>query len=291
MIDCTGYTYCHEHLYIDLSEQKQDLDCRLDHYDAVRDEMQNLLKLGVKNIVEVTNHFMGRNPHFIERLISDTGINVLLSTGYYIEGFFPSDLSTMSVADIAKSMVDEIEVGIDGSTLKASVIGEIGSSHNGFSDTEQKVFRAAARAHLETGCPISTHQSMSTMGLEQIELLQSCGVDLKNVTIGHCDLRDNINDILILLDKGCYVQFDTIGKNSYYPDTRRADTLQILCDRGYVEQIMMSMDITRRSHLKANGGVGFSYLIDSFIPMLKQRGVSDDHINAMLKDNPKRLFG
>ncbi|WP_269078837.1 hypothetical protein [Vibrio anguillarum] len=35
-------------------------------------------------------------------------------------------------------------------------------SGNGFSYAEQKVFRAAAIAHLETGRPISTHQSMST---------------------------------------------------------------------------------------------------------------------------------
>ncbi|MBF4376027.1 phosphotriesterase-related protein, partial [Vibrio anguillarum] len=30
MIDSTGYTYCHEHLHIDLSPQKGNLDCRLD---------------------------------------------------------------------------------------------------------------------------------------------------------------------------------------------------------------------------------------------------------------------
>ena len=291
MIDATGFTYCHEHLHIDLSPQKQSDDCRLDQYFLLCEEMREVQKRGVRNIVEVTNSFMGRNPQFIENLMSDTGINVLLSTGFYIEGFFPDELYTMSVETIAQGMIREIEQGIGGSNLKASVIGEIGSSEDYFSDTEQKVFRAAAIAHLETGRPISTHQSMSTMGSEQIELLQACGVEMSHVTIGHCDLRDNLDQLLWMLDQGCYVQFDTIGKNSYYPDAKRAATLALLCERGYEKQIMLSMDITRRSHLKANGGLGFSYLIDTFVPLLKQHGVTDNQISTLLQANPTRLFG
>ncbi len=291
MIDTTGYTYCHEHLHIDLSPQKHTLDCRLDQYQLLCEEMRDVQKRGVRNIVEVTNSFMGRNPQFIENLINDTGINVLLSTGFYIEGFFPASLYEASVEQIAQGMINEIEVGIDGSCLKASVIGEIGSSEAQFSPTEQKVFQAAAIAHLETGRPISTHQSMSTMGRQQIELLKQCGVEMENVTIGHCDLRDNFEHIIWMLDQGCYVQFDTIGKNSYYPDDKRAASIAKLCRRGYEKQIMLSMDITRRSHLKANGGLGFSYLIDEFVPLLKQHGVSDHQISTLLKTNPARLFG
>lgn len=114
---------------------------------------------------------------------------------------------------------------------------------------------------------------------------------MSHVTIGHCDLRDNLEQLLWMLDQGCYVQFDTIGKNSYYPDSKRAQTLALLCQRGYEKQIMLSMDITRRSHLKANGGLGFSYLIDEFVPLLKQHGITDHQISTLLRDNPTRLFG
>ena len=291
MIDATGYTYCHEHLHIDLSPQKHAIDCRLDQYELLCDEMREVQKRGVRNIVEVTNSFMGRNPQFIEDLIDDTGINVLLSTGFYIEGFFPDEIYSMSAPQIAQGMIREIEDGLEGSRLKASVIGEIGSSEDHFSPTEQKVFQAAAIAHLETGRPISTHQSMSTMGKQQIELLKKSGVEMTSVTIGHCDLRDNFDHILWMLDQGCYVQFDTIGKNSYYPDSKRAASIALLCQRGYEKQIMLSMDITRRSHLKANGGLGFSYLIDEFVPLLKQHGVNDLQISTLLQSNPTRLFG
>ena len=54
-----------------------------------------------------------------------------------------------------------------------------------------------------------------------------------------------------MIDLGAYVQFDTIGKNSYYPDEKRIAMLHALRDRGLLNRVMLSMDITRRSHLKS----------------------------------------
>ena len=56
--------------------------------------------------------------------------------------------------------------GIDGTDLKAGIIAEIGSSEGKITSLEEKVFIAAALAHNQTGRPISTHTSFSTMGLE-----------------------------------------------------------------------------------------------------------------------------
>ncbi|SKA52739.1 phosphotriesterase-related protein [Enterovibrio nigricans DSM 22720] len=289
-INNEGYTYCHEHLYIDLSEQKGDIDCKLDQYALICDEMRDLVNLGVSNIVEVTNRYMGRNPHFLECLMRDSGMNILLSTGYYIEGFFPKKLYTQSAEDIRDEMIKEINIGIDGSPLKASLIGEIGSSDNAFSETEQKVFKAAAMAQYETGRPISTHLSFSTMGKDQIALLKQCGADLSRVTIGHCDLKNNLDKMLWIIDQGCYVQFDTIGKNSYFPDEQRIDMLEELAKRDLLTRVMLSMDITRRSHLKNNGGPGFTYLIETFLPALLERGFSQQQVDTMLRHNPYTLF-
>lgn len=289
-INPDGYTYCHEHLHIDLSVQKDDIDCKLDQYTLLRDELTQLINRGVTNIIEVTNHFMGRNPQFIENLMAETGMNILMSTGYYIEGFFPDTLYQQSAQTICNEMVREIEHGIAGSKLKASLIGEIGSSEDRFSETEQKVFQAAAMAHYATGRPISTHLSMSTMGREQIKLLKRYAVDLTRVTVGHCDLRDNLDDILWLIDQGCLVQFDTIGKNSYYPDSQRIAMLSALSQRGLLHRVMLSMDITRRSHLKENGGLGFCYLIDHFVPLLRENGIREQDIEQMLRLTPYSLF-
>ncbi|MFQ8773905.1 MAG: phosphotriesterase-related protein, partial [Escherichia coli] len=155
---------------------------------------------------------------------------------------------------------------------------------------EEKVFIAAALAHNQTGRPISTHTSFSTMGLEQLALLQAHGVDLSRVTVGHCDLKDNLDNILKMIDLGAYVQFDTIGKNSYYPDEKRIAMLHALRDRGLLNRVMLSMDITRRSHLQANGGYGYDYLLTTFIPQLRQSGFSQADVDVMLRENPSQFF-
>ncbi|WP_244183416.1 phosphotriesterase-related protein [Xenorhabdus kozodoii] len=289
-IDASGYTYVHEHLHIDLSAAKGNLDCRLDQYDLIVEELRHLYTLGVRNIVEMTNRYMGRNAAFLLDLMRDTHINIIASTGYYKQPFFPAHFRALSVQAIADDMIAEIEIGIDGTELKAGVIAEIGSSLDQITQDEQKVFTAAALAHQATGRPISTHTTLSTMGREQLALLKKCGVSPEYVAIGHCDLKDNLNTIIPLLEEGAWVQFDTIGKNNYYPDTRRLAMLQAIAKRGLLDRVMLSQDITRRSHLKNNGGNGFDYLLTVFVPMLLEAGFSQQQIDQMLRDNPARFF-
>lgn len=288
--DNRGYTFAHEHLHIDLSPFKKDIDCKLDGYALLVDEMKTLVNKGVFNLVEVTNRYMGRNPQFMLDLMQETGINILASTGYYQQDFYPSHVAQRSAQQLAQEMIDEIEQGIDGTELHASVIAEIGSSEGVITPTEEKMFHAAALAHLATGKPISTHTSFSTMGLEQLQLLMRHGVAAEHIVIGHCDLRDQWETLLRILETGALIQFDTIGKNNYYPDEKRVATLLALSQRGLLGQVMLSMDITRRSHLAANGGLGFSYLIDTFVPMLLQAGIPQQDVDLMLRNNPNTFF-
>ncbi|UNK61682.1 phosphotriesterase-related protein [Buttiauxella ferragutiae] len=289
-IDASGYTYAHEHLHIDLSSFKNNIDCRLDQYDLICAEMKTLYALGVRNIIEMTNRYMGRNPQFMLDIMRDSGMNVVACTGYYQHDFFPAHVATTPVEKLAQEMIDEIEQGIDGTELKAEIIAEIGSSVDVITPDEVKIFAAAALAHRETGCAISTHTSFSTMGLEQLTLLKSHGVDLSRVVVGHCDLKDNLDNILRMIEQGAYVQFDTIGKNNYYPDEKRVAMLQEIASRGLLDHVMLSMDITRRSHLKANGGLGFDYLLTTFVPLLLEAGFSQADVDLMLRDNPSVFF-
>ena len=288
--DPTGYTWVHEHLHIDLSGFKNNLDCRLDQYDLICQEMKDLRALGVSNIIEMTNRYMGRNPQFMLDLMRDTGINVVACTGYYQDAFFPEHVAAHSVEQLAQEMVDEIVIGIDGTELKAGIIAEIGSSEGVITPLEEKVFIAAARAHIETGRPISTHTSFSTMGVEQLVLLQAHGVDLSRVTVGHCDLKDNLDNILRMIELGAYVQFDTIGKNNYYPDEKRIAMLHAIRDRGLLCHVWLFKDISRRSHLIVIGGNGYDYLLTTFIPQLRQSGFSQADVDMMLRDNPSKFF-
>ena len=127
-------------------------------------------------------------------------------------------------------------------------------------------------------------------GLEQLEIFKSFGVDLSRVVLSHIDLSADLDYMKRLLDQGVNIAFDTIGKCNYQPDVSRADWLSRLCAEGYDTQIVMSMDITRRSNFADRGGVGYSYLLDTFAPLASEAGVPDRAWENLLYRNALRIY-
>lgn len=286
-----GITYIHEHITIDLSGVKKNPDCRLDTMEETIEELKVLKEKGVSNIVDVTNRGMGRDIEYVLKVREATGINLIFATGYYKEPFLPGEVYSLSEKELSVIMKGEIEKGIDGTGVKAEIIGEIGTSKDVMTPIEKKVFTAGAIAHLETGKPITTHTTLGTHGMEQIEFFKSQGVDLNKVIIGHVDLSGDTDYILRMIDMGVYVAFDTVGKIDYMPEEKRLSMLQEICGRGLSERVVMSMDLTRKSHLKSRGGLGYSYLLDTFVPYIKENGISERDIDNMLVNNAAKFFG
>lgn len=52
-------------------------------------EMNDLMTRGVRNVIEMTNRYMGRNAQFMLDVMRETGINVVACTGYYRGRVFP----------------------------------------------------------------------------------------------------------------------------------------------------------------------------------------------------------
>ena len=71
---------------------------------------------------------------------------------------------------------------------------------------------------------------------------------------------------------------------------KRIELLSELIKRGLDDRILMSVDITRKSHLKYKGGIGYNYLFETFIPMLEEAGLTQKHLNKILVENPRGLF-
>ena len=286
-----GITYAHEHIPIDRSEVIEDEDALLDSQQLVIQELKELYKKGVRNIVEATCRGIGRNVAYAQKVATETGINIVQATGWYQSAFLPIEVYQLSVTQLAEMMIKDITIGIKNTDIKAGIIGEIATTKNRWTEQEEKVFNAAVIASKETHTPIMTHTSIGTLGHEQVEFFQKKHANLSKIIIGHVDLTDNPNYVLEMLKTGINVEIDTIGKNNYMSDAKRVEIIKAAQDAGFTDQIVMSMDITRKSHLKANGGIGYAYLLDSFIPELKAGGVTEGFINKMLVENPQRIFG
>ena len=285
-----GYTLMHEHTTIDLSGVKKDLDCQLDCFEETLKEFQELYTHGVRRIVDVTADGMGRNTAYVNEISERSGIQIVHSTGFYKEPFLPERVYNQSVQEMADWMIDEIRNGIDGG-CKPGMIGEIGTSKNTMTPTEKKVFDASVIAARETGLPIYTHTTLGTYAIEQAAYFAETGLPMDRIVLGHIDLSGDLDYIRRVLDSGITIGFDTVGKNNYFPDAKRVEFLLALEAEGRLDQIVLSEDLTRKSHLKFKGGIGYSYLFETFIPMLKAAGFKQESLDKMLIHNPTRILG
>lgn len=285
-----GYTLMHEHITIDLSKVKGDDDCVLDCFDETVSELKKLYGFGVRNIVDMTNKGMGQNPKYVLKVEKETGIKIINSTGYYKEPFFPSEVAEKSVEQLAEIMIHDLMTGFENTTIQAGMIGEIGTSKNKWEETEKKVFDAAVIAHKKTHKPIYTHTTLGTLAKEQAQYFIDNGIDPTKIIIGHIDLTQDLELIKEVLKLGVFVGFDTVGKNNYFPDTKRIEFLMDLEKTDLIRQVVLSEDLTRKSHLEFKGGIGYSYLFETFLPQLRSAGFKEESIDQMLILNPLKIF-
>ena len=286
-----GITYIHEHTTIDLSGIKQSDDTNLNCMDETLTEFKKLYAKGVRNIVDVTVAGMCPNPLYVQEIAKQSGLNIIQATGFYTERFMPPFVEKASIVQLADFMVREIKDGIAGTEIKAQIIGEIGSGKDGFTPNEKKVFEAAVLAHQETGVPITTHATLGSFGHEQVSFFKDRGVNLDRVIIGHVDLAGDTSYVMHMLKQGVYVGFDTIGKADYMLDSIRVDMLKSIEQAGYINRVMLSMDITRKSNMEHMGGIGYSFLLDTFVPLMLEGEIKEDSIEQMLVTNPHIFFG
>lgn len=276
-------TYSHEHLRLDLSAGKNDPDCFLNGYMDCYDELKDIREKGVTRLVDCSNHGMGVDWEIDRKIEKEIGIEVIRSTGYYKMPFMPEYVSTATVRELSQAMLNDIDAG-------AQVIGEIGTSLNEWFPNEKKVFKAAVLAQKETNAIIITHTTLGTLIQEQVDFFLAQGVNPKKVILSHVALSQDLDAIRYSLKHGFNVAFDTIGKLKYLPEEMRVQYIRTLIEEGYSEQILMSMDITRKSHLKKNGGVGYAYLIDTFLPLLEQEGVTSEAIEQIVSHNFTKIL-
>lgn len=285
-----GITMCHEHVILDLSTVRGDTDSVLNDLDEISEEIEAYTRLGGKSLMEVTGMGMGRDVRKLFQVSHATGAHIVAATGFYLKDYHPQWLASATVDKVASLFVKEIQEGIDDTGIKAGIIGEVATSKDGMYPTEEKVLRAAARAHKKTGAPITTHCDMGRLSRSQCDLFKEEKVDPKKVVLGHMDLRDDLDGYEYVLKQGFCIGFDTIGKVAYRPDEKRADTLMALVKKGYQKQILLSQDISRKSYLRSNGGGGYTMVLKTFIPLLKEKGIDEEVLIDLLIHNPARLL-
>lgn len=288
-----GPTYAHEHLLGGppaWSVDAQDTDLTMLAFDAAAKELEYFRLAGGRGIVEMSTVDYNRRPQQLRALARDTGIHIVMTTGHHKDAYSHRLTERATIEELAELFAREVTHGVDDTGVCAGVI-KGATSLNKITEGENKLLRAAARAHLATGAPISTHTQAGTFALEQIAVFQEEGVDPARVAIGHVDRKVDFDYHRAILDTGAYIIYDQISKEKYCPDRERIATLIRLVDAGYGDRIMLAGDFGRASYWTANaGGPGLTYILWRFLPWLIAEGMNQDAAWAMLVENPGRFF-
>jgi phosphotriesterase-related protein len=303
-----GQVLMHEHVFI-LSHEFHVNYPDVVAFDEAREvaaavaRMNDLVDEGVGTIVDLTVVGLGRDVRLLSRVAEQTRLNIVVATGYYTFTDLPqfvmlrAGVGQVPPADLlAEWFVADITDGIARTGIKAGIL-KCATDHQGVTDGVEATLRGVARAHLRTGVPISTHTHPATRrGLEQQEVFEDEGVDLSRVIIGHSGDTDDIGYLEELLARGSYLGMDRFGLYGILSKEARVQTIATLCARGYADRLVLSHDASCANDwfppgtVRRMGDWHYCHISRDVLPMLRDAGVSDDDISAMLVDNPRRIF-
>lgn len=295
--DRVGFTLPHEHTGIYLWH----IPGRWDYWEltpdevVVGEELMDFRRRGGSTLVDMTGPGVGRDPERLRRLAGRTGVQIVMGCGWYRGAYYPAEsrIDTRTVDDLAAELIAEFRDGVRGTGVRPGIIGEIGTDKPWISALEERVHRAAARASLATGMAISTHAILSPVGLAQLSIFTEEGVDPGRVVIGHADSYPVLDHYLAILDRGANLEFDFIGHRfgtEEAAEPRLVELIVELLERDYGSQLLLSQDVCHNSQLKANGGFGYTYLQQHFLPTLRTAAVGEGEIAVMAIDNPRRIL-
>jgi phosphotriesterase-related protein len=259
-----------------------------------------VLERGVKTICEPTGMFGGRDVGFSRRVSEETGLQVVPCTGIYTYDYLPPYFMFRGEDAMADLFVHDIEEGIQGTDIKAAFL-KCAADEPGVTPNVEKVHRAIARASVRTGAPIMAHsRPASETGPRQVEVFEEEGVDLSKVQIAHTGDTDDLDYIERLLDKGVYIGMDRYGLEIFLPMEQRNATVTALLERGYADRMFLSQDFCAtldwyppevgRQLMESGAAKDWSMTLvhDQVIPTLREAGMTDEQLQTMMVENPKR---
>ena len=243
-----GFVLMHEHIIMQSTGVRDNWPETFDRDAAIQRSVAKLgeaKQAGVDSLVDLTTMDNGRDVRLIAEIGAQVELQVLVATGLW--RLIPRYFLDKSPDDAARLFVRDIEVGVQGTGVKAAIIKNA-SDDRTVSGQQDLAFRAAARAHRQTGVPLSTHTNVfEQSGLDQQRIYAEEGVDLSRVIIGHSGDTDDLDYLKRLLDRGSYLGMDRFGLDHFGPqrflDTPgRVRVIAELCKQGYADRLVFSHD-------------------------------------------------
>ncbi len=306
-----GQVLMHEHVFVMSTEHMQNYGS--DWWDEEYRVTNAVAKLnamhakGIQTIVDPTVWGLGRYIPRIQRIAEQTPVHIIVAAGLYVYEELPQQYAYRgpgNLIDIPEPMVTDfsrdITAGIAGTGVKAAFL-KFALETPEPSPGVERIARAIARTHVETGAPITVHTSgPHQTGRTAVRIFTEEGVDLTKVVIGHAGDSNDIDYLTELADTGVTLGMDRFGLDLFNPTAERVKTIAIMASRGYAGSMVLSHDAScfidyfGAAHDDARAAAApnwhFEHISDDVLPALLAQGVTQAQIDQMMIENPVRYF-
>jgi phosphotriesterase-related protein len=289
-----GVTLMHEHAMVDFIGAAE---TGVDRYDAnlvvskVTPHLIALKKAGCSTFVDCTPAYIGRDVTILKRLAQASGLNIITNTGYYgaaKEKYLPAHTYTETAEQLAMRWEDEFRKGIDGTGIYPGFI-KTGVDAGPLTPVCEKLLKAAALTHLQTGLSISAHTGDGEAALQELAILRKEGVSPDAFRWVHAQNEKDKQIHLQAARIGAWVEFDGISEADTDSIQRHIDFLIYMKEQHFLHKVLISHDAGWYHVGEPDGGIfrGYTALFETFIPALKKEGFTDRNIRQLLVDNPR----
>jgi len=302
-----GRTLMHEHVFVltpDVQQNHDEWDEDAQVGDAVG-QLKELKAAGYDTIVDPTVIGLGRYIPRIVRVADQVGINIIVATGVYtydtVPFYFMHKGHGLS-PDFPEPMVDmfvrDITEGIPGTDGVRAAFLKCAIDQYGMTRDVERVMRAVATAHRQTGAPITIHtHPESRTGLEAHRVLSDEGVDPGRVVLGHSGDSTDAEHLSELAELGYLLGMDRFGIDVTTPFEDRVEIVAEMVRRGYCEQLVLAHDaacyidwVDQQLKPAVLPNWHYLHIENDVLPALRKSGVTEEQIDQMLVGNPRRYF-
>ncbi|MGH3167136.1 MAG: phosphotriesterase family protein [Trebonia sp.] len=296
-----GRVLMHEHVFVLTADVQQNYPGEWGDEDArVADAVGKLRKLpenGIGTIVDVTVIGQGRDIRRIRRIAEQVpDLNIVVATGVYTFDEEPLFFSRRPSRVMTGFFVTDITEGITGTPVRAGML-KCAIDEKGLTRGTERVLRAVAAAHRETGAPVTIHtHAAGQHGRAILEVLRQEEADPTRIVLGHSGDSKDPDYLQEMAESGLVLGMDRFGIDHFATFAERSDLVVELCRRGLAGQMVLSHDCSCYLDWFAPGALDglkdwhYLHVSQDVLPYLRARGVTEGQIDTMLVRTPARVL-
>ena len=283
----------HEHIFVDLGPiEEENWKTAWAHPVVKRmaPELEKIKKAGVSAFVDCTPVGVGRRADIVRAVSLAAQVPVVVPTGIYREPWVPGWAREATLEDIRDWMISELTDEIEDSGVRAGWI-KLSAGDDGLTDVDTKILRAAAQAGKATGALIGSHTIRGRVVMDQLQIIIKEGYSPQRFLWIHTQAEPAEEQHLEAARMGAWLEFDAIGSEQFH-DEYFLENIGRLVEAGFERQLLLSQDRGWYDPSQPGGGEvkPYTYLLEEFVPAMRQYGFSEPLIFQLISSNPRRAF-